>query len=247
MSAFPGPFLYTATVTNQSNSADTATSSVAFTISGTKYVRNSSGQTVTYYSQWKNSTDGLASSDCGPTSVAMVLNYLGKAQGGTNPWDQIKYVRTSITNRFGKVSPYPEIIGSWLEYGLTHLSNGTLTSDGTPNGVLDVHTGQFSPVPSYQENWIAAYLTGNHPAVVLVNASSSIPSPNLGRPYDGHWLVVIGTYDDGTNAYMIVNDPDDNYTKISGPATIWLPTFGNALQYVDTESDNYQGIVGWNN
>jgi Peptidase_C39 like family len=225
---FPGPFFYQAALSNA-----TFTTYTTFTVSGTKYVTNSSGQHVPYYSQFCSS-NSTQYHDCGPASVAMVLSYMGKLSSSLTRCQQIAYVRQTIVNQYGN---YGDTIGSQLVYALTHNNNGTT------NGVQYTSFGKVSPVPYYQENAIEGYLTFNYPAIVLVNASKNIPSPNLGRPYDGHWLVVIGTYDDGTNAYMIVNDPDSNYTG-GNTAIIWLPTFGNAIQYVDTESDNYQDIVG---
>lgn len=233
---FPGPFLYQATVTDQSNQANTATTSTAFTVSGTKYVTNPSGQHVPYYSQYCSS-NSTQYHDCGPASVAMVLSYMGRLSSSLTPCQQINYVRQTIINEYGN---YGDTTGPQLVYAFTHYNN--LTS----NGMHYVSTGKVNLVPYAQENWIERNLTSNYPAIVLVNASKTIPSPNLGRSYDGHWLVVVGTYDDGTNAYMLVNDPDSNYTG-GKTAMIWLPTFSNAMQYVDAESDNYQDIVGWYN
>ncbi len=237
---FPGPFYFQPTVTDLSNTANTATKSAPFTVSGMKQITNPSGQVVPYYSQFCYDSSGklldVSKHDCGPASVAMVLSYMGRLSSNSTRCQQIAYARKTITNLDGN---YGDTNGYELQYALTH------NNDGTTNGMHYTSFGKVSPVPYSQENWIEGNLMSNYPTIVLVNASSTIPQPNLGRPYYGHWLVVVGTYDDGTNAYMLVNDPDSDYTG-NKTAMIWLPTFSNAIQYAN-DSSSYQDIVGWYN
>jgi hypothetical protein len=257
---FPGTHTYQARLYNSSGQPYSQ-ANATFHVSGTRIIVNSSGYPATsyFYSQFSGTQYNAASQNCGPATVAMMLAFLKKNPLGLTGGPLINEVRTTIGYKFGNWSG--PTTGPQLYFALmNYWYNGTYH----PTGVNGQSIGKENPQPFSQENWIVGSMTANRPIAILVNACSAtcpagsvynVPSPNIGRNYAGHWLEVIGTYDDGTYTYFVIHDPDNSSTGTNGhePVYGWVAasswpatTIGNSFHYVNSyiESDNYIDISG---
>ena len=175
-----------------------------------------------------------SSEDCGPTSVAMVLQKYGKFPSDDNtPSEQISAVRAVIAGDPNASdvpigSPFPNKTGATgaaeFEYALKHYG-ASYTELPEPLSINDVTTAiqQGHPVIAFLK---AADLTGNY-------------GP---RGYTGHWLVVKGFVVSSGVTYVVVNDPDANWwhtlTSSSDGSNQEIP-----LPAFETAANGYSGFT----
>lgn len=157
---------------------------------------------VPLYSQfWGNENPNSYHEDCGPTSVAMAINYymdwydtpaerIGNVRGiiaqgptknstqGTNA-SELEFALSSIDQ-----TAYSEIL--WLDQNKNHVPFSSVVSQ------IQTATGQ------------------GYPVVAFVDGTALGRGPN----YGGHWFVITGISGDGQTVY--VNDPDSDFAGGSG-------------------------------
>ena len=150
---------------------------------------------------------------CGPTSVAMALDYYNKFSSSisNNPTKQIENVLTQTPG--GSV-------------------NGTVASD--LEAALASSKGEYSPA-TYSElpeplniYDLATAIEQGHPVIAFVNANYLSPA----RSYSGHWLVVTGFSVSAGVTNVLVNDPDQTREGLPGAdQPIPLSTFETAASH----------------
>jgi len=153
---------------------------------------------------------------CGPTSVAMALNYYHKFFSSISN-DQ-NYQKKEIQTVLDQIPG-----GSKL---------GTVASQ--LEAALSSSNGEYSPA-TYSElpeplniSDLATAIEQGYPVIAFVDANYLSPP----RSYPGHWLVVDGFRVSNGVTYVLVNDPDQTKEGLPGAyQAIPLSTFETAASY----------------
>lgn len=145
-----------------------------------------------YYNQYEGQY--AQNYDCGPASVAMTLSYYGRGPGGSGT--ALTQIRKAATGKDTRTNTN----ATQLETALSHYGSSYSTISRSQQ-----------PAPTIQMNDIAAAIEQGQPVIGLIDAF------DFGRSYNGHWLVVVGFYNDGTNTYVILNDPDNQKPRSGYP------------------------------
>lgn len=175
---------------------------------------------VPYIDQYQNKN--TRKNDCGPASVAMVVQYHGKRPPNlTNDAQFIVDIRSKM-GKTGNVSTGSNDRRKALQaYGIA----STILTSASTNPLQDIKNA----------------LAQGKPVIARVNGR------DLGRGYDGHAIVVTGFSSDGKWVY--VNDPDNQskYMKTSTPGgrAQWpVALFEKAMKKVPSvNSEGYALIV----
>jgi hypothetical protein len=150
---------------------------------------------------------------CGPTSVAMTLNYYHKFFSGISddPKKQIKTVLSQIPGGSEKGT-----VASQLEAALA-----------SSNGEYSPATYSELPEPLNISD-LATAIEQGYPVIAFVDANYLSPP----RSYPGHWLVVDGFAVIAGVTDVLVNDPDQTSEGLPGAyQAIPLSTFETAAGY----------------
>lgn len=158
--------------------------------------------------------------DCGPTTVAMVLQALGKRPAGFTDAQFIADIRSKM----GK----PGSVGTG-----SYDRQKALTAYGVDSTIIT--SANTNPLQTMRD----AVAQGK-PVLARVNASK------LGRSYTGHVVVVVGFSSDGQTVY--INDPDSDYQNTStpggGPYRAWpVGTFETAMKNVTELASEGYGLI----
>lgn len=179
---------------------------------------------VPYASQFQNNPPGTQPSykeDCGPTSVAMALNFYGKGPGIDGKG--IEAVRNTISNH--DQNTMGPTNADELEYAISQYGDTTSPIDANevPNASAAIPLiGQI-------------VLLGN-PVIAYIDAHKLNPPRNY-----THFLLVVGVSHDQSKIY--VDDPDSDF--LPGEAsTISSSDFAAALQSGQSDGQPYGIIVG---
>lgn len=195
-----------------SNAGGSGTSKQTFTV---LHQGNGVNLAVPFITQY--SGQPTQNSDCGPASVAMVMQYLGLRPWVMTDGQFITYVRSLTGNTSGGDTNFPQ-----LEQAIRAFGPAAIEVPAT-----------LSPAPTAQVEDINFALGGGAAVIALVHGET------LGRftnpPYGDHWVVVRGFSSDGSTVYL--NDSDYRTGKlpkkwINGGADIAISvsTFAAALQ-----------------
>ncbi len=186
-----GTYTYSGTVYEPANGSDMVRGSSKFSV--TRVLTNPLN--VPLYSQfWKKENPKSYTEDCGPTSVAMTVNFYWDWHD--TPAERIGVVRSEIVQYDG------------------NATNGTNSKE--LESVFD-HLGPFS----YSEisnstafpdviNQMQSALNQGYPIIAFVDGTKL----GDGRTYIGHWFVIAGISSNGQTVY--VNDPDSDFAGGSG-------------------------------
>lgn len=155
------------------------------------------------------------SEDCGPASVAMTLNYYGQGPAWARTWAGGRTAGlTTVRNATGAPGDVPTNTAQ-LENAITTL--GGSYQEIVPNPSL----------PDAAIETIGGAIRARQPVIAFIDASV------LGRPYSGHWLVVLGFYTNSKGtSYAILYDPDYNPVGGAYPEgyiKVLLATFNKAI------------------
>jgi hypothetical protein len=128
--------------------------------------------------------------DCGPASVAMVVDYFHHRPAGLSNGAFVTQVRDATGAGQPVAGVYPLTSASDLWAGLHTYGLGAIPISRF-----------FVPEPDVQMFAMRAALAAGHPVIAMVYGA------DLGRgpDYRGHWVVVTGFVGDRT---VLVNDPD---------------------------------------
>ena len=171
---------------------------------------------IRYYSQYRG--QATQNEDCGPTAVAMVLEYRSLRPAGLSDMQWVSAVRTqsgvSDTACNGPCgTTFPQ-----LEAALTHY-----------NATWSEVAASLTPAPSAQVTAIKTAVASGKPVIALVHGADL----GRGEAYGDHWIVITGFSADGNTAY--VNDPDDQPANgrtgwiVGGVITLPTSTLSTAL------------------
>lgn len=169
---------------------------------------------VPFLSQWTG--NATQDRDCGPTSIAMVVEAYGLRPAGLSDAAFIAQVREQTGNLLGGIFVPPEVQTALGSYGLTYEALQFNDSD------VDTELGRMQ-----------AAADAGKPTIVLVRGTT------IGRGGD-HIIVVRGFSADGQQVY--VNDPDTlgSTAVVESGQTAWPYTiFRQAVADM-----NYAGAVG---
>jgi hypothetical protein len=222
--ALPGSFTHEVFVADMNGNQNQGTGYGSFMVTGNTLL-NRNGKPVPYDTQYKGQY--AQNFDCGPASVAMALSYYGRGPGGSGT--ALTQIRKAATGKDTRT----DTNATQLEKALSHYgSSWTEIPRTIPN----------LPNPDAQLTDMAAAIEQEQPVIGFIDAF------DFHRSYNGHWLVVVGFRNDGTNTYVILNDPDNQAKRkgypnwiVGGPdISVLLSTFSQA-EY-DAQSGPY-GIV----
>jgi hypothetical protein len=153
--------------------------------------------------------------DCGPTSVAMIVQFRGLRPAGLS---NATFV-TQVRSRTG-------VGNNTSDTGFWHLES-SLGSYGLSWSEISQY---LSPAPDTQIQTMRAAISAGRPVIALVHGA------DLGRgaAYGDHWVVVTGFSADGQSVYL--NDPDTQGARwsgwiVGGQITLPMSTFRSALQH----------------
>ncbi len=172
---------------------------------------------VPFLSQYEGQTNASGKKtenfDCGPASVAMVVEYLGLRPAGLSDAAFIEDARTRTGNTAAKDTTFGQLEKSIASYGLT----------------FEEIPASLSPAPDAQVAAMEKSIADGSPVIALVSGAAL----GRGKAYGDHWLVVRGFSPDGKSVYL--NDPDTRTGKLpsgwinGGQITLSLSTFSAAL------------------
>ncbi len=170
--------------------------------------------TIPYISQYTGAT--TQNNDCGPASVAMVLDAYGKRPAGRSNRQFVEDLRR-ITGVSGNTN-FVHLERAIAAYGLSseRISN------------------QIAPQPDAQMQIMRNAIAQGRPVIALVNG----PSLGRGDRYGDHWVVVRGFSDDGQWVYL--NDPDDQAPRWSS----WIRGGAITLAYSAFRTAAYNAAPG---
>lgn len=147
---------------------------------------------VPYFSQYQGqSTEDF---DCGPTSVAMILEYYDGVPNGVSNADVITQVRDATGNKGAADTNFSNLETAITAYGLTYseISNA------------------LTPQPGAQIQIMEQAIASGQPVIALLHGADL----GRGQAYGDHWVVVTGFSSDGQTVYL--NDPDNQPPRWSG-------------------------------
>jgi hypothetical protein len=147
---------------------------------------------VPYFDQYqRQSTENF---DCGPTSVAMILEYFYAVPSGMSNGDLITKVRNATGNTGGADTGFADLENAISAYGLPYseISNS------------------LAPQPAAQMQAMQQATDNGQPVIALIHGADL----GRGQQYGDHWVVVTGFSSDGQTVYL--NDPDDQAPRWSG-------------------------------
>jgi Peptidase_C39 like family len=172
---------------------------------------------VPYLSQYQ----GQASQnyDCGPTGVAMVLQYRGLRTGGLSDMQWVSQVRTNT----GVGNDYSDTSFGQLETALSY--SGTSYSEVPAS---------LTPQPDAQVAAIKDAVGAGNPVIAVVHGADL----GRGEAYGDHWIVITGFSSDGSTAY--VNDPDNQGARWAG----WIVGGQISLPIATLSTALYDGPLG---
>ncbi|GAC1300911.1 MAG: hypothetical protein NVSMB27_41280 [Ktedonobacteraceae bacterium] len=183
--------------------------------------------TVPYLRQYQGQS--TQNYDCGPASVAMVLEYYNVQPTNSSNSNLMTQVRNSTDNTSGGDTGFTDLERALSHYGLSYneISNS------------------LSPQPGAQMQAMQQAITAyGEPVIALIHGA------DLGRGsrYSDHWVVVTGFSSDGQAVYL--NDPDNQPMRWSGwiqggQIAVPLSTFQQAAR--DAAPGPYGIIVSKNN
>jgi hypothetical protein len=167
--------------------------------------------------------------DCGPASVAMIVQYYGKRPPASSDAAFLTQVRNSTGNTGLVDTDFDDLESALSSFGLSYseISNS------------------LTPAPEAQIQVIMTAIAANNPVIALIHGADL----GRGEAYGDHWVVVRGFSADGKTVYL--NDPDfRNPEQMKGKPAEWInggqiglafDTFRDALY--DTASGPYGLIV----
>jgi hypothetical protein len=129
--------------------------------------------------------------DCGPASVAMVLEYYHAQPSNSSNANLMTQVRNSTGNPTASDTTFPQLERALSHYGLSY------------NEI----SSRLSPQPSAQMRAMQQATASGKPVIALISGT------DLGRGsrYGGHWVVVTGFSSGGQTVYL--NDPDNQPSR----------------------------------
>lgn len=169
---------------------------------------------IRYISQYT----GIATQnvDCGPASVAMILDAYGKRPNG---WSNAQFVQDIRAKTGGSGDTgFGQLERALSAYGLNFAE--------IPNAT--------APQPDAQMQAMQQATAQGKPVIALVHGATL----GRGQQYGDHWLVVRGFSDDGQSVF--INDADNQAPRWAG----WIPGGQITLSYATFRQAAYSAAPG---